>query len=84
MTDGELAKAATRLNRLHYEASMLIEKIGDHPNGEQIIEDMFDNGMGHTWSCGLIVHEHMVHPERWEWTENDILRYKKGRCTDDN
>ena len=84
MTDSQLAKAAARLNRLHGEANLLIGRIANHPNGEQIREELFDNGAGHTWCCGSIVHDHMVHPERWELTPGGILRYKNRRCTNDN
>lgn len=79
MTDGELAKAAARLRRLHNEAHSVIEQIAGHPNGEQIIRDLHDNGLGYLCDFGSIVHEYMIHPERWELTQSGILHWTPKR-----
>lgn len=66
MTDGELVKVMARLQRLDDEIAWILnEEIIDHPNGEELIGDLHDNGLGYRLECSAIAHPHLTHPERW-------------------
>ena len=78
MTDSELVRVVARIDRLIAEADRLMrDVIIEHPNGEDLQESMYDNGMGHTWACGSIAHPHLLRPEKWELVHGR-LRYLKG------
>ena len=66
MTDGELVRVMARIYHLTEQVTDLMnEDVLNHPNGEALLGELRDEGLGYSWDCALITHPHLVHPERW-------------------
>lgn len=66
MNDGELVRAMARLQRHSDEIKYILdEEIPNHPNGEALLADLQDNGLGYRLDCVSIVHPHLKRPQRW-------------------
>lgn len=66
MTDGELIKAMAKIQKLSDEiAYILNEELVNHPNGEALLGELHDNGLGYRLNCLSLAHSHLSHPERW-------------------
>ncbi len=80
MTDGKLVKAMARVYRLNEQIRDLMYEASNHPNGQALIWELQENGLGYTVDCASIAYGHLVHPERWECTHHGPLKWKgKGR-----
>ena len=76
MTDGKMVKMMARIYRLNEQILGLLEDLSDHPNGEALVADVHDNGVGYSWDFASIAHSHLVHPDRWECSHRGPLRWK--------
>ena len=75
MTDGEMIKVTARIYRLSSVIDDLLHDLLAHPNGEALRDELHDNGLGYTWDCASIVHDHLNYPERWEYVNANTLTY---------
>jgi len=75
MTDGEVVAITARMQRLSDNIMGLLNKLEDHPNGEALLTELHENGLGYSWVFASITHSHLVHPERWQCVSNTKLRY---------
>lgn len=65
MNDYDVVKIARKINKLNDEIRDLVRSLEDHPNGAAIIQAMEDNVIQTYASAESIVHDHLIHPERW-------------------
>ena len=76
MTDGEMVKLMVRISLLNGKMCDLLREISRHPNGEAMLDELHDNGVGLDWEFAEIAHAHLVHPERWTFVNRFTLRWK--------
>lgn len=77
MTDGKLVKVMARICRLNEQMKGLMDNdLLDHPGGRALREELQDNGLGYSLDCTLITYDHLIRPERWEYTRHGPLKRK--------
>jgi hypothetical protein len=74
MSDYRLIYFARRLQRLHENARLILEKMEelDHPNAKEAADDLRDQCFGLAWPEHVI--RHYIDAEKWEVTAMGIQR----------
>ncbi len=81
MTDGKMVKVLGHIYRLNEQIKDLMDDaLLNHPNGEALVGEMQENGMGYGYDCHSIAYSHLVHPERWEYSHRGPPRWKAAKA----
>lgn len=80
MTDGKLVSVMRRIYRLNERIRDLLGDLSEHPNGEALLAELHENGAGYSWDFEIMVHSHLVHPDRWEYVRGGRLKWKAAEA----
>lgn len=80
-TDGDIVQLARRIEA-HLDAVQdlcnLLED-SEHPNTMEVVEALFDEGLPFRVQVTRVVHDCLLHPERWELEDGNLRCVGRGQ-----